>query len=157
MKNELLEWLEWLSKAPRFNDVRSEIEDAEAIRKWCLRALNFTEGDRVRICRKINTDNGWKPYAAALAIGATGIVGKIDFNRYSRGGFGAWHAEVILDREWVEDSATGKTWWNGPADQTPEGMIEPSQFDQTNYPQGRKHTFSLLVEDLEPEIWVLTE
>jgi len=137
--------INWLNAMPR--DVTWHLEKQVAIRKWCLRDVPFKEGDRVKIIRKINTDGGWKGHEGMLAIGATGVVHKIDFNPYSRGGVGAWHADVAFDREWYT-SGEGKSWWHGPVAETPAGMIPPSEYDQREYPQGNKHAFSLLVEDL---------
>lgn len=141
------EIVNWLNAMPSLQDVKWHLEKAAAIRKWCLRDVAFKEGDRVKVVRKVKTEGGWKENADMLANGATGVVQKIDFNPFSRGGVGAWYADVVFDREWFT-ADDGKSYWCGPAAETPLGMIPPTGYDQKEYPEGRKHAFSLLVEDL---------
>lgn len=117
--------LDWLDNRPSIQAVRFQIETGAAIRRWCLRDLGYKEGDRVRIAQKIDTGSAWLSYNKALAIGATAVVREINFNPYSKGGAGAWHAEIELDEEWWTD------------------------LDGERHEVERKHTFSVLVEDVE--------
>lgn len=139
----------WLRAMPSVQEIDAELRKAQAVREWCLQRLPVSEGDRVRITRAPNTANGWRPYRECLAVGAVATVVRVDFNRYSLDGAGAWHADIRLDREWSHSPDLGMRWWNGPADETPEGMEPPTKYDRETYPAGRRHTFSMLADSLE--------
>lgn len=151
MNNELMAWLDAM---PNKQDVAWQMKKNAAIRAWCLRSLDFTVGDRVRItespCDPVNAPGTWH-YREALDVGRTGVVTNIDFNPYSFDNVGAWHATVRLDHEWSLGSfPTGTTprHWHGPVATTPEGFTPPTEYDQREHPDGRKHVFGVLVESL---------
>lgn len=134
--------------------IQSELEKLRAIREWAVRQAwawgPIYEGTRVALYR-VPTNNGWAPFAEALADGALATVKSVDFNRFSAGGRGLWHADVVLDREWSYSDFNGGTrWWHGPADETPDGYVRPSDYDIARCPDGRKHTFSIPLKYLEP-------
>lgn len=145
--------------------ITHEIETLRAIKQWALdhMGIDYAVGDKVQLkaswrMPEFHADgvaHGWWHFRECLVPGATAIVRDIKFNRYSLGGKGSWHANVIFDRQWsVHDSHNldGKVTrhWQGPVDDTPEGMIPPSDYDQRNSPTGRKGLFSFRVEELEP-------
>lgn len=124
-------------------EVRSELETLVAIRDWAVASLglDYGVGDRVQIATEINTENGWRGYHEAFAIGATGRVTAIHFNTSCK----AWQAMFVLDREWsVSVQPNGGTirFWRGRVEDTPEGFTPPSPYDQEHTPEGRKHSFA---------------
>lgn len=143
------DWIRWLKAMPNRQDLDYELRKAAAIRKWCLRALDYTVGDPVEIQRDLCRDptSGWWPYRECLKAGATGVVHGIDFNMYSHGGEGGWQAEVKLDREWAY-SSSGTRFWHGSVDDTPEGYEPPSRYDIEHRPEGRRHIFNIGVDSL---------
>ena len=123
---------------------RFELKTLYAIREWAMRkaGIDFVEGDTVVIVQDIRTDNGWRPYKESLVRGATGTVAKIDF-------YEGWYALVVLDRAWtVNTLPNGPTTrhWKGHAEDTPEGMEPPTEYDQEHHPQGKRKSFMLDVE-----------
>lgn len=134
-----------------------ELRKYQAIRKWALAqcGADFTTGDRVRIKDGYavperfadGTYHGWWHKRECLAPGALATVREIDFNEY----YGYWYATIMLDREWSVNETGDKEWrhWNGPVADTPEGFEPPSAYEQREYPEGRKHTFSFDVKWLE--------
>jgi hypothetical protein len=144
MSDERMPLLDWLDAIPR--DASYEIDNMRAIREWALDSLDlgYGPGDKVEFVKAPNTDNGWSTYREALVVGATATVTEIGFN----GHWKYWYADIVLDREWATGSGGYGPWWNGPADETPDGMEPPSAYDQEHHPGGRKHTFSMPVKYL---------
>lgn len=124
--------------------LKYEIRRLQAVYSWALErcGVDYRTGDRVVIAADFPRNNGWAAYREALARGATATVREIEFNEYSK----AWQATIVLDREWSVGREGGVRYWNGPAAETPDGMEPPSVSEQEQYPEGRKHTFSLRVE-----------
>ena len=121
-----------------------ELRTLCAIREWAMRkaGIDFAEGDTVIIVQDIRTNNGWAPYREALVRGATGTVTKIDFHE-------GWYALVVLDRAWTVNTLPNRPTtrhWKGRAEDTPEGMEPPTEYDQEHHPQGRRKSFMLNVE-----------
>jgi hypothetical protein len=145
----------WLGKLD-IRDLRYELEKLRALREWALdrAGVDYEEGGAVRVrsgyaVARLNKDgspNGWWHYRECLAGGALGTVTRIDFSPHQM----AWYAGFRPDREWSVSETGGKTVrrWHGPVADTPEGYEPPSAFDQENYPDGRKHIFSMRAEDL---------
>jgi hypothetical protein len=126
--------------------LRYEIKNLRAIRDWALQrtGVDFIEGDRVVIAEDlgIKPDSGWWQYRETLAKGQTGIVKEIGFNEWHS----YWYAGFFPDQEWSISSFHGeRRHWHGPRDATPEGYDPPSDYEAKNYPEGRKHTFSINV------------
>lgn len=134
-----------------------EIKKLRAIRSWALRQAwawgDITEGDRVTL-HGVPIVGRWNGYSECLADGALATVTEVDFNSHSDDGRGMWHASVRLDREWSNPTGhvadSGKRYWHGAAADTPEGMVPPHAYDQENYPDGRRHAFSIPVRYLRP-------
>lgn len=145
--------LVWMKAMPSAQDVAWQIEKAEAIKAWCLRTIGFKVGDRVQIVEDVvphDYNSGWRCYREALAIGQTGIVTDIDFNPHSFNREGAWYAMVRLDHEWSVGSQKHEPrYWHGSVSTTPPGFVEPSKYDQENYPEGKHGLFSINVGDLK--------
>jgi len=123
---------------------RFELKTLYAIREWAMRkaGIDFVEGDTVVIVQDIRTDNGWSSYKEALVRGATGTVIKIDFYK-------GWYALVALDRAWTVNilpNGPMTRCWKGRAEDTPEGMEPPTEFDQEHHPQGKRKSFMLDVK-----------
>lgn len=141
--------LDWFDAFPRSADVRYDVRKNAAIREWCLQRIGIREGDRVRVRRLLVDDpkSGWWCYRETLAIGQTGVVVGVDFNTYTND----WQANVKFDREWsVHRHVSGvERYWNGKVDDTPEGYVPPSAYNQREHPEGKRHTFSIGVGSLE--------
>ena len=58
-------------------------------------------GDKAVIVQKINCKNGWAGRERTLAIGATGAIGKVDYEADS----GGFVFDFVPDVEWWRDSA----------------------------------------------------
>lgn len=129
--------------------LQSEVNELRAIREWALAQLDvdFTTGDRVVITslRPSQVGGGWEVYREALAVGQTGIAGKIYFNQNSK----RWQVLVGMDRAWSVhesgrfDDPKMTRYWRGPASETPEGFEPPSEYDQQRHPEGRVKHFAL--------------
>ena len=137
---QLLDTIEKLNH----QEFRFELRTLYAIREWAMRkaCIDFMEGDAVVIVQDIRTDNGWAPYKEALVQGATGTVIKIDFLK-------GWYALVALDRAWTVNilpNGPMTRCWKGRAEDTPEGMEPPTEFDQEHHPQGKRKSFMLDVK-----------
>lgn len=132
--------------------LRSEVDNLRAIKAWAVQqlAIDYKPGDRVRIVSEDPADtklgHGWYHYREALAPGQTGIVGEIFFNA----AHGVWQVDVGMDRTWSVHDHGGKQirYWNGPADETPDGYVPPTDFDQERHPHGRVKHFFLLVDEV---------
>ena len=129
--------------------MRFEISTLRAIRDWALRqtGIDFAEGDRVVIAEPLNIgrDSGWWSYRETLAVGQAGVVQKIEFNQYGD----IWQASFYPDHEWVVTEWRGeRRHWHGPRKTTPDGYEPPSDYEAREYPEGRKHTFSINVKRL---------
>lgn len=136
-----------------------EMKKLRSIRDWAMKQIgvDYVVGDRVVIVRKLVSDtdrfHGWHSYREALAPGATAEVVEIDFSPpFDKDHVGGWTTTVRLDREWSVHSAPKsgqvRRYWNGSADETPEGMEPPSPYDQKHNPNGRRHVFSVRANDL---------
>lgn len=137
-------------------DVLHEIETLKAIKVWAVGqlGLDYVPGDRVRIVQPpaITKDSGWWRYREALAEGRTGLAGEIYFSRVNR----MWYVDLSMDRTWSvseEDGWGGRPvkvtrYWNGPADETPEGYRPPSKFDQERHPEGKIKIFMMRADRL---------
>ena len=137
--------------------IRSEVANLRAIKAWSLKQLgmDFEVGDRVAIVddqpSSVGRNSGWYAYREALAVGQTGIAKEVFFND----SHGIWQVEVAMDRTWTIDERDAFTghgyqtvytrYWNGPADETPEGFVAPSKFDQERCPGGKVKHFYLNV------------
>lgn len=130
--------------------LKHEVEKLRAIEKWALSNLgiDYKTGDRVAIvdARPSQSTNGWKVYAEALAVGQTGIAGRIEFNEFRD----RWDVMVGMDRcwstsvhDWRKPPATVR-YWCGPADETPDGFERPSYYP----PEGKIKWFAM------PVAWV---
>jgi hypothetical protein len=151
--DDLIERVDALSAG----DFRYELKKLRAIRDWAYEqaGIGFKEGDRVSIrdgyaVSRLNRDNsfnGWWHYRECLAGGALATAVTVDFSPMHQ----EWYADVRLDREWAVSEIGGRDvrHWHGPAGQTPAGYERPTPFDQEHYPEGRRHTFSMRVTDLE--------
>ena len=131
------------------NELQKELRELRAVKEWAIKSLGveWEDGGRVRLTRTPNTDNGWKPYRECLVKGAEGTASAPFFSSYS----GEWLARFMPDREWSVGDVMGSTmrFWNGRADETPEGYEPPSPFDQQHYPDGNRHTFVMRISSLE--------
>lgn len=136
------------------HSIRYQQKKMHAIYEWALEHLgiDYRVGDHVRIMRCVVPGedcpakrNGWWHYREALAVGATATVTKIDFNDFWK----YWGANIVLDREWSYIDDTGKRYWHGRWEDTPEGYEAPHEIDREMYPNGRRHTFAVRVEDLQ--------
>lgn len=111
--------------------------------------VTIREGDRVMITTTPNTDNGWRPYREALAVGALATVtGEVRYNEHH----GYYYAPIRLDREWATSphpewkrSQAGDVvrYWHGPGAECPRGeeWRPPTPYTDEHYPNGRKHQF----------------
>lgn len=124
--------------------LKSEVEDMRAIREWALASLGlgYQTGDRVQIVSPMpsQTGGGWACYSEALSVGQTGVAGGISFNRFASG----WYVLVGMDRSWSthDRSRSVLRFWNGPADECPEGYELPSGYP----PEGKVKNFSMPVD-----------
>ena len=142
-----------LLDATDVQDLRYEVKKYRAIKEWAFKqaGIDFLVGDKVEIHGWTAQKDGWWPSRECLHEGAIATVMDIDFSPHSM----TWYADVVLDREWsVSDYPGGKAdevktrFWHGPVNETPEGYTPPGKFDQENYPNGRKHTYSFNVKYL---------
>lgn len=139
-------------KSLNLQALKSEVDNLRAIKEWALAQLkvDYRPGDRVVItsARPSEAGGGWHHYREALAPGQTGIAGEITFNSFSN----CWQVLVGLDRTWsVHERGWGDTaglirYWNGPADETPEGYEPPRAYDQERHPDGKVKHFAMKVE-----------
>lgn len=132
------------------NDFLYEIDRLRAIKEWALRELNLTyvEGDRVEIFAPphINRNSGWWHYREYLRRGAVGTAGEIHFSPHRK----RWYCDFLAERSWsvhdhsgMHDGSNLVRYWNGPADETPEGMTPPSDYDREHHPLGKIKVFML--------------
>jgi hypothetical protein len=141
--DELFEMVETLST----QDARYQFQLLKAESEWAREQLHIQEGDRFKIVKPINTNNGWMGYGEALAVGATGVVNRIYIHD------GTWRAQIILDREWristVGYGGEVTRYRYGKAEDTPEGFKAPSGYDQKEHPEGRHHIFTVNLSWIE--------
>jgi hypothetical protein len=139
--------------------LRAEIDNLRAIKTWALAQLgvDFKPGDRVVITshEPSTTGGGWHHYREALAPGQTGIAGEITFNAHAN----RWQCLVGMDRSWsVHERQTFPPaadpiitrYWNGPADETPDGYEPPNAYDREPHPIGKIKHFAMDVRWIAP-------
>jgi hypothetical protein len=132
----------------RVHNMRNEIERLRAIEAWARTQLpiDYKTGDRVVIVtdRPTSPGGGWAQYAEALQPGQTGIAGESTIHPHNS----SWRVLVGLDRCWSahprnDFDRTVDRYWEGPADQTPDGYRAPSRYDQERHPNGKISWFSM--------------
>lgn len=141
-------------EATNMQQLRAEMANLRAVKAWALAQLDidFHVGDRVVITspEPSQVGGGWHHYREALAVGQTGIAGEITFNEAR----GIWQCLVGMDRTWSVHER--ETWpppaspvvtryWNGPADETPEGFEPPRAYDREHHPNGKIKRFAMNV------------
>jgi len=131
------------------NELRTDLDRLRGIERWAIKSLDlgWEGGGRVRLTCTPNTDNGWRPYRECLIEGAEGTASAPFFSVLN----GQWYAYFKPDREWSvhERGQSFIRFWNGRADETPEGFRPPSEYDQRTHPDGTRHTFMMRVTELE--------
>ena len=137
--------------------LRHELDTLEAVRDWAMEQLgvDYRIGDTVVITDDtpsgVPRDNGWYPYREALAPGRTGTVRDITFSTTRK----RWYADVAMTHTWSVHERdhhgrdglthTHTRYWNGPADETPDGHEPPSAYDQEHHPNGKTKLFFMNV------------
>lgn len=135
--------------------IRREVKQLCAIRDWALQQQPIKAGDRVRIVTEFDFGKawGWGQYREALAPGAVGTATSVDYYETN----GKWYVDVVLDRLWSVSDYAGKVerYWKGRADETPEGYVKPTAFDQERRPEGKRAIFAVPLHKLRPasEVW----
>jgi hypothetical protein len=125
-------------------ELKAEVKKLRDIEAWALANLgvDYTVGDRIEIVNEkpSRSQDGWKAYAEALAVGQVGVAGDIHFNGYAK----SWYVLVLMDRSW----STHEDWkgnvtrcWRGPADEAPKGFTVPPYYP----PEGKTKAFAMPV------------
>jgi hypothetical protein len=143
-----LDLIDQIAKFNAAHEIRYEIAKLRKIREWALSRLDvqYRVGDRVRLRYDLfNSENDDRQmYSECATEGATARVVEIDFHAVHA----YWYAGIVFDEEW-STLPNRDRYWHGAIGETPLGMAPPSAFDVEHYPEGRRHVFSVHVQQIE--------
>jgi hypothetical protein len=146
--DKALDLIDQIAKFNAAHEIRYEIAKLRKIREWALSRLDvqYRVGDRVRLRYDLfNGENDDRQaYSECATEGATARVVEIDFH----GVYDYWYAGIVFDEEWTI-MPNHDRYWHGAIGETPLGMVPPTAFDVEHYPEGRRHVFSVHVQQIE--------